>query len=408
MRTPGRQPQNSFSCNAQSRRALRSDERGQSIVIVALVLFGLVAFAGLVFDGGTAFAERRRMQNAAEAGALAGAYELAFGGPSVTDSDVCNAISEYVLTRNAQARYGGQTSDFVAYYIDKNGKQVGGSQLIAGKNCGSMGGVPEGDGIAGVMVTSTTAFNTFFLNVLGVRSGTVSAKAKAIFGAPNNVTNVSPIMPQCLVPNPTSMLDCGFKNDGTIYDLWDGGGPGNFGWATWNNTNDPKTDPVCSSGGGSGTPLLCENLVHPERMQYTHKCNPDPDSTVSLGDCVDGLTGVKNANDVRDALNALIANQTKMLVPIWAQATDSGGNLSYKVVSFATFVVTGFVLPQGSGSSGGDPSPCYTNGALNGGGNCIAGYFVDYAKVAGKGDLCTTPSCSSFDTGTRTIGLIGP
>src|SRR5207245_252981 len=53
---------------------LRARARGQTIAIVGLlvatgVLIGLVALA---FDGGSAFLQRRTMQNGAEAGALAG------------------------------------------------------------------------------------------------------------------------------------------------------------------------------------------------------------------------------------------------------------------------------------------------------------------------------------------------
>ena len=43
-------------------------QHGQSIVIIAFLLVGLIAFLGLVFDGGSAYAERRLMQNAADSG----------------------------------------------------------------------------------------------------------------------------------------------------------------------------------------------------------------------------------------------------------------------------------------------------------------------------------------------------
>jgi Putative Flp pilus-assembly TadE/G-like len=48
-------------------------ERGQSAVIVALLLVVLVGMLALVLDGGNAFWQRREAQNAADAGALAGA-----------------------------------------------------------------------------------------------------------------------------------------------------------------------------------------------------------------------------------------------------------------------------------------------------------------------------------------------
>ncbi|MDI6872305.1 MAG: pilus assembly protein TadG-related protein [Bacillota bacterium] len=57
-------------------RRLRSDERGQIIVLVAILMLGLVAVVGLVTDGGLVFSQRRDLQNAADAAALAGAMQI--------------------------------------------------------------------------------------------------------------------------------------------------------------------------------------------------------------------------------------------------------------------------------------------------------------------------------------------
>lgn len=48
-------------------------ENGQSLVLVVLGLFAFVAILALVLDGGNAYAAKRQAQNAADAGALAGA-----------------------------------------------------------------------------------------------------------------------------------------------------------------------------------------------------------------------------------------------------------------------------------------------------------------------------------------------
>jgi uncharacterized membrane protein len=52
------------------------NERGQAIVILALAMAALLLFASLAIDGGNAYVERRRAQNAADAAALAGARQL--------------------------------------------------------------------------------------------------------------------------------------------------------------------------------------------------------------------------------------------------------------------------------------------------------------------------------------------
>jgi Flp pilus assembly protein TadG len=53
-----------------------SHERGQILVLFALSLVAIVAMVGLVLDGGSAFAQRREQQNAADIAALAATNDL--------------------------------------------------------------------------------------------------------------------------------------------------------------------------------------------------------------------------------------------------------------------------------------------------------------------------------------------
>ena len=53
-----------------------ADERGSASVMLALFLLGLVSVSGLVADGGMVLAERRSLQNLADAAAAAGAMQL--------------------------------------------------------------------------------------------------------------------------------------------------------------------------------------------------------------------------------------------------------------------------------------------------------------------------------------------
>jgi hypothetical protein len=59
-----------------NKKETQQQERGQSLVLVALAMIGLLAFAGLALDGGLAYTTRRVAQNAADSGAIAGTYEL--------------------------------------------------------------------------------------------------------------------------------------------------------------------------------------------------------------------------------------------------------------------------------------------------------------------------------------------
>jgi len=63
------------------------DDRGAMLVQVAVAMLGLLAFSMLVIDYGILWSSRRQAQNAADAGALAGAIGLAFDDPTdFTDS----------------------------------------------------------------------------------------------------------------------------------------------------------------------------------------------------------------------------------------------------------------------------------------------------------------------------------
>jgi hypothetical protein len=70
-------------------------ERGQALILVALAIVGIVGILGLVIDGGNAFNDRRRAQNAADSAALASAYERIKGGDWVSAAMAAAAENGY-------------------------------------------------------------------------------------------------------------------------------------------------------------------------------------------------------------------------------------------------------------------------------------------------------------------------
>ena len=83
---------------------LHRDRRGSASVMVALLLLGLAAVSGLVADGGMVLAERRALQNLADAAAASGAMQLdvaAYRGPGAPV-----ALDAAAARRAAQARLG--------------------------------------------------------------------------------------------------------------------------------------------------------------------------------------------------------------------------------------------------------------------------------------------------------------
>ncbi len=172
----------------------RKSERGQMIVIVAMALTALVAMAGLVIDGGMALANRRQVQNAADAAALAGTRVLGLdlkwravntGNPSPppapfgdTDTAVCDAIND-ALAYNTNR---GQTIPSIDCYTGSDNAWY--VKFNADKTITDLGRVGEGvPALAqGVKVIGNGQSDTFLIGVIGISNITVGANATALAG----------------------------------------------------------------------------------------------------------------------------------------------------------------------------------------------------------------------------------
>jgi len=76
-------------------------ESGQVLVLFAMALIGVTAMLALVIDGGNLYLQRRRMQNAADAAALAVVARMAeLGGDDCHDAEYYALLTEYAITRN--------------------------------------------------------------------------------------------------------------------------------------------------------------------------------------------------------------------------------------------------------------------------------------------------------------------
>ncbi len=127
---------------------LHTKEAGQAIVLVALMMTGLVAVVGLVTDGGLVFSQRRDLQNAADAAALAGAMQI--------DENAYRASGEVVLDERAARQA-------ASAYLKNEGDLMY-SVLVRP---------------AGVEVSVSRQASTGFLRVIGINDVGISARASA-------------------------------------------------------------------------------------------------------------------------------------------------------------------------------------------------------------------------------------
>ena len=85
----------------QRRISFLTDESGQTLIYVAISMFVLLGFVALAVDVGHVYAERRQMQNAADAGALEAARALCFG-VNVAASDAAATGAAFMQANNSR------------------------------------------------------------------------------------------------------------------------------------------------------------------------------------------------------------------------------------------------------------------------------------------------------------------
>jgi len=144
--------------------------RGQALVLIALAFAALLALLALAIDGGNAYAQRRRAQNAADAAALAGTrrlWEIRRQGGSETDLLI--AMRE-AIDAHGVFNVDGAPNAFEAFYVDENGQVLG--------PVGS-GSIPPA--ARGVQVTVINRFDAFFAGVFGFDPMEVRAMATALY-----------------------------------------------------------------------------------------------------------------------------------------------------------------------------------------------------------------------------------
>ncbi len=151
-------------------------ERGQALVILAVALLALIAFAGLAIDGGRFYAERRQTQNAADAVALAGARELAEFISTCANADTAND-NRIAAAMVEMALYNGidhfsPDGHVEAWYVNADTEPL--------SHVGWNQGIPAG--ATGIKATLTFSDTATFMRLLGRPHLVMSGEALAMVG----------------------------------------------------------------------------------------------------------------------------------------------------------------------------------------------------------------------------------
>jgi hypothetical protein len=321
-------------------------QRGQILVQVALMVVVLFAFVALALDGGQIYGGRRRMQNAADAGALAGAREICFGGyatPEEWETPAKEAALNYAVDRN---KADAATVEILNDYT--------------------------------VTVVASQTLGTFFAGVIGINDVVVQAEAAAACGGSRSGAGLWPLAFNEFVY--TNNITCGqeFMVFASKDQNWNGiecagsececvqPGPGvtetldsnsdcyepcncsvigphirtsGLGWLLFPDPEAPFPKNECPGVGGCGSGRIACWLGH------------DYPGEIFLPACIAGQEGVVADSKVKAGVEARVGEVVR--VPLWVETEEPctgalgpcPGNKSYWIESLGCVSVTGYLAP---------------------------------------------------------------
>lgn len=224
---------------------VRSEPRGQILVIVAVGMVVLIGMVGLVIDGGFAWGQQRHGQNGVDAVVLSGAVMLAENQPFVSAGETVPNSDEAIETQLLDIADRNDLEFDVAYYTDFDGVPLTGPVEV-----GSLGTNAPPPGAYGIEGHGHRTFDTFLAGVLGFDSFTAAVTATAHTG-PIVRLDGGTVLP---VTFPVTITGCDGSNkavkdpSGEEWQQADGGDysdaaayivplcagePGNVGWLDW-------------------------------------------------------------------------------------------------------------------------------------------------------------------------------
>ena len=338
----------------QSRR-----EHGQTLVIFVFALVGLLAMVGLALDGGMLFLQRRRMQNSADAAALAGARLLAeaiCGEEGANDAAIAAEANRYAESNGVQ-----DTDDVAGNGVNDNvaADYIGADESVLGRV--GDGSIPIG--ATGISVTVEISHATYFVTLVGIDTAGASAHALAMTGPLLVAGGLRPFgVPLQLVqdldpddPN-NDWFTISFKHDGGQV-TWAGGhlaqhrGWMNMGYV-WNQGEGPDFPrAIDQSAGANDLKEWMENgwqgILYADCL-WNEGCR--------YGDYIHAKPGTNSSAVCRAPQDTLI------YVPIYDEVPDcateipeprpdcptQGGGYCYHIVGFVGVKITACQQGQGT------------------------------------------------------------
>jgi hypothetical protein len=240
-------------------------ERGQVLVLFTVALVAIIAMVGLVLDGGSAFAQRRAEQNAADLAAMAGAnaYVNAGTGASIAArTSAATAAATQAATRNGYTAGSGTLVDVVVRHLS-NGAEVR------------------------VGISSPHA-NNFARIVPGQASWGVSVTAAAITGYVDTAVGAGPWIMHINAFDPVTHAPIYDEDNPAAFGEVNGDypvGPLDIAWTDYNGSNNVNTSEV--RGIIEGTNIITATMQFEQYIGQHNQGN----HTALYGEVQDHLAG---------------------------------------------------------------------------------------------------------------------
>jgi hypothetical protein len=298
-------------------------EKGQTLIVVLFAMPLLIAIIALVADGSSAFANKRRVQNAADATALAVAQDLPRNRTACLGPDTTSGTCLYKLRTDAQD------------YSDRNGgtATIHACNDSAGQDWNCYVTPYKGEN-SSVQIRIARTISTFFAGSFGLFTTSARATAAVGLGGPASAAgNVSPVGIDKSAWSPDLI-----GVSGTTLTF---SGPAGF----------PLFDEshVCASGS---TLSYCSPSGPITAGTQCNRSTSDMNNDVRYGYPGDGSTVVLPANawycdnngckgGIKGGLQDVFNSNTVLLIPVFNSkfTPTSGTPTSYHVVGFAAFVI---------------------------------------------------------------------
>jgi hypothetical protein len=321
-------------------------ETGQSIVLIALLLMFLLAMAGLAIDGGNLFLQRRNVQNAADAAAMAGTRQLAQAicDDGSGDAEVANAVARFADLNGVE-----DLNWVTAVYVN-----------MAEEELGTVGAGSIPVGATGVNARIKDQVPTYFMRVLGFEIVDVSALATAMTGSVLNMTGLRPIgvpetVAEAVCKDGAGTFTLNFGNcdrpdeciveytgiDGELHEQ-------HRGWLNlayvWNPDEEVQWERAIDPSGDA-------NVL----KDWMANGFPDNESYFQIGDYIHAKPG-RDSSVIKEA-----PKNQRIVIPIFdgfyhydviptpkAPQAAQGGGYYYRLAGFLTFEVVNFNQGRGT------------------------------------------------------------